>query len=198
MTDHQEHTVTGQLVPSSRQPDNRITHLHRQWAERHGVEAADRLASAEQLADAVAEQLVPQNTVDTYDKSWRVWQRFCSTQGFPETEGSRGALVAFVLWMLREGRGSTGYAPTSASTHLAGAVVRLRKAGIEVTKDDAGEARERLKKLATELKRHGERRGRGQAPAAHLDGVRQIAVTCDSSLTGLRGRALVLLSVPVA
>ncbi|NJQ04304.1 tyrosine-type recombinase/integrase [Streptomyces lonarensis] len=190
--------MTGQLVPSGHLPDNRITHLHRQWAERHGVEAADRLVSAEELADAVAEQLVPQNTVDTYDKSWRVWQRFCDEQRFPEMEGSRGALVAFVLWMLREGRGATGYAPNSAGTHLAGVVVRLRKAGVDVSKDDAAEARVQLKKLATELKRDGERRGRGQAPAAHLDGIRQVAVACPDSLAGLRDRALVLLSFHVA
>lgn len=190
--------MTGQLEPSHPLPDNRITDLHRQWAQRHGVEIADRLADAEQLADAVAEQLTPENTVSTYDKSWKVWKRFCDAQGFPEDEGSRGALVAFVLWMLREGRGTTGYAPNSASTHLSGVVVRLRRAGVEVSKDDAAEARARLGNLATELKRQGERRGRGQAPAAHLDGIRRIAETCDSSLNGLRDRALVLLSFHVA
>jgi hypothetical protein len=31
------------------------------WAERHGIEAARRLAQAEDLADAVAAEIVPAN-----------------------------------------------------------------------------------------------------------------------------------------
>ncbi|MFD7859418.1 hypothetical protein ACFV6B_34820 [Streptomyces microflavus] len=79
------------------------------WAERHGVDAARRLAETEDLADAVAAEITPDNTVDTYDKSWRVWARFCATTELPELEGSRGALVACVTWMLREGQLSTPF-----------------------------------------------------------------------------------------
>ncbi|MEU7222270.1 hypothetical protein [Streptomyces chrestomyceticus] len=52
--------------------------LIERWAARHGVDAARRLAEAEDLADAVAAEITPDNTVDTYDKSWRVWTRFCA------------------------------------------------------------------------------------------------------------------------
>ncbi|MGP3927221.1 hypothetical protein [Streptomyces sp. 8N616] len=82
------------------------------WAERHGVDAARHLAEAEDLADAVAKEITPDNTVDTYAKSWRGWERFCAATGLPVTEGSRGAQVAYATWMLREGRqDGTGYAP---------------------------------------------------------------------------------------
>ncbi|GGY71355.1 hypothetical protein GCM10010363_60810 [Streptomyces omiyaensis] len=70
-------------------------------AERHGVDAAHRLAEAEDLADAVAAEITPDNTVDTYDKNWRVWERFCAAAWLPQLEGSWGSLVAFVTWMPR-------------------------------------------------------------------------------------------------
>ncbi|MFC9271332.1 hypothetical protein ACFTXJ_26625 [Streptomyces zhihengii] len=116
--------------------------LIERWAERHGVDAARRLAEAEDMADAVAAEITPDNTVDTCDKSWRVWERFSAAAGLPQLEGSRGALVAFVTWMLREGQqNGQGYAPSSASTHLAAAVVGLRERGVTVSGDDQAEAR---------------------------------------------------------
>ncbi|WP_185842077.1 hypothetical protein [Streptomyces sp. WAC 06725] len=64
--------------------------LIERWAARHGIDAARRLAKAEDLADAVAAEITPDNTVDTYTKRWRVWTRFCTAAGLPAREGSRG------------------------------------------------------------------------------------------------------------
>ncbi|MGW1226594.1 integrase [Streptomyces sp. NPDC002530] len=167
--------------------------LFERWAERHGVEAALRLAEAEELADAVAAAITPDNTTDTYDKSWRVWQRFCTAERLPELEGSRGSLVAFVAWMLREGQqNGKGYAPSSASTHLAAVVVGLRQRGVAVSGDAQAEARADLEGLAVKLLQAGERRGRGQAVGADIDGLRAIARACPDTLTGERDKALVL------
>ncbi|MFI2209630.1 integrase [Streptomyces sp. NPDC020141] len=167
--------------------------LIERWAERHGVDAARRLAEAEDLADAVAAEITPDNTVDTYDKSWRVWTRFCTVARLPEPEGSRGALVAFVTWMLREGRqNGRGYAPSSASTHLAAAVVGLRRRGVKVSGDDQAEARAALEGLAVRLLQAGERRGRGQAVGGTVDGLYAIVRACPDTLTGARDKALVL------
>ncbi|MFE7619037.1 integrase [Streptomyces sp. NPDC057496] len=167
--------------------------LVERWAERHGVDAARRLAEAEDLADAVAAEITPDNTVDTYAKSWRVWTRFCAAGGLPELEGSRGALVTFVAWMLREGQqNGRGYAPSSASTHLAAAVVGLRERGVTVSGDDQAEARAGLEGLAVKLLQAGERRGRGQAVGGDIDGLRAIARACPGTLTGDRDKALVL------
>ncbi|MGW5695566.1 integrase [Streptomyces asiaticus] len=164
-----------------------------QWAERHGIDAAARLAEAEDLADAVAKEITPDNTDDTYTKSWRVWTRFCTATGLPELEGSRGALVAFVTWMLREGQqNGAGYAPSSASTHLAAAVVGLRERGAKVSGDDQGAARAALDGLAVKLLQAGERRGRGKAAGADIDGLRAIARSCPDTLTGARDKALTL------
>ncbi|MFD0107629.1 hypothetical protein [Streptomyces sp. NPDC127164] len=92
-------------VPVERSP------LVVQWAQRHGVEVARRLADAQDFADQVQRRLRPANTTDTYAKAWKVWTRFCGTQGFPELECTRGALRAFVVWLLDRGRvGSTGRA----------------------------------------------------------------------------------------
>ncbi|WP_226653006.1 hypothetical protein [Streptomyces hydrogenans] len=130
--------------------------LIERWAERHGVDAARRLAEAEDLADAVAAEITPDNTTDTYDKSWRVWQRFCTVERLPELEGSRGSLVAFVAWMLREGQqNGKGYAPSSASTHLAATVVGLRQRGVAVSGYAQAEARADLEGLAMNSSRPG-------------------------------------------
>jgi integrase len=127
-----------------------------------------------------------------------VWQRFCAEQGLPETEGSRGALVAYVAWMLDHGRttpgrnGSRGYAPTSAHSHLTAAIVGLREQGHPVSKDTHSEARARLEGISTQLAKNGERRGRGKAPAADLDNLHRIATACDDTPTGRRNLALIL------
>ncbi|MEU7435719.1 tyrosine-type recombinase/integrase [Streptomyces sioyaensis] len=174
------------------------TALLHQWAARHGVQAAERLAAAEDFADVVADAITPANTKDTYDKSWRVWQRFCTAQRFPESEGSRGALVAYATWLLREGQQTRreetprGYAPASARLHLDATIVRLRRAGNPVSKDDAAEARTALEGLAVQLLKDGERRGRGQAVAADIDGLHAIASACDDTLIGRRDLALIL------
>ncbi len=93
--------------------------------------------------------------------------------------------------MLREGqRNGKGYAPTSASTHLAAAVVGLRERGVEVSGDDQAEARAALEGLAVKLLQAGARRGRGQAVGGDLDGLRVIARACPD--TGDRDKALTL------
>lgn len=167
--------------------------LVERWAERHGVDAARRLAEAEDLADAVAAEITPENTTDTYAKSWRVWERFCAAASLPQLEGGRGSLVAFVTWMLREGQQTgKGYAPSSASTHLAATVVGLRQRGVTVSGDDQSAARTALEGLAVKLLQNGERRGRGQAVGADVDGLRAIARACPDTLTGDRDKALTL------
>ncbi|WP_406083390.1 integrase [Streptomyces virginiae] len=178
------------LVPA---PGDERQALIERWAQRHGIDAARRLAEAEDLADAVAAEITPDNTVDTYAKSWRVWTRFCTHASLPEVEGSRGALVAFVAWMLREGQqNGKGYAPTSADTHLAGAVTGLRQRGVAVSGDDQAAARKALAGLEVKLLQAGERRGRGQAVGADIDGLRALVRACPDTLTGDRDKALTL------
>lgn len=172
--------------------------IYAAWVARHGEAGAHRLVAAEALADAAKAASVPPNTTTTYGKGWKVWERFCAEQGFPEVEGSRGALVAFVLWMLDRGRktpgpgGTLGYAPSSANAHLTAVVVGLRERGHAASKDAHSEARARLESTATDLAKKGDRRGRGQAPAAELDDLARISGTYDDSLTSARDIALVL------
>jgi integrase len=164
-----------------------------QWAERHGAEVAQRLADAEDFADAVQRRLAPANTTDTYAKAWRVWERFCTEQEFPELEATRGALVAFVVWLLDRGQvNGKGYAASSAGTILAGAVVELRRRGVEVSRDDQAQARATLEAAAVELLKAGERRGRGQAAAAEVPDLYRVVRACPDTLAGARDKALIL------
>ncbi|WP_327380625.1 hypothetical protein [Streptomyces sp. NBC_01207] len=145
------------------------------------------------MADEVAAEITPDNTVDTYAKSWRVWTRFCRAVGLHEPEGSRGALLTFVAWMLREGQqNGEGYAPGSAATHLAAVVVGLRERGFSVSGDDRAEARKSLTGLEVKLLQAGERRGRRQAVGADIDGLAAIARSCPDTLAGDRDKALLL------
>ncbi|MGW4270900.1 tyrosine-type recombinase/integrase [Streptomyces seoulensis] len=165
------------------------------WADRHGIDAAHRLAQAEDLADAVAKAITPANTTDTYTKAWRVWERFTTTQRLPLLEGSRGALVTYVAWMLREGQtNGTGYAPSSASTVLAGTVVELRRRGITVSRDDQAEARRDLEGLAVKLlqDKNERRRGRGKAHTAQVPDLYRVVRACPDTLAGARDKALIL------
>lgn len=172
--------------------------IYAAWVARHGEAGAQRLVAAEMLADAAKAASIPPNTTVTYGKGWKVWERFCAEQHLPETEGSRGALVAFVLWMLDRGRktpgpgGTLGYAPTSANAHLTAVVVGLRERGQEVGKDAHSAAREQLAATATKLAKEGDRRGRGQAPAAELDDLARIASAYDGSPASARDIAIVL------
>ncbi|MGC9499311.1 hypothetical protein [Streptomyces sp. WG7] len=120
-------------------------------------------------------------------------EKFCGAQEFPELEATRGALVAFVVWLLDRGRvDGKGYAASSASTILAGAVVELRRRGAEVSRDDQGQARATLEAAAVELLKAGERRGRGQAVAAEVPDLYRVARARPDTLAGARDKALVL------
>jgi integrase len=164
-----------------------------QWAQRHGVEVAQRLADAEDFADEVQRRLRPANTTDSYMKAWRVWERFCTDQEFPDLEATRGALVAFVVWLLDRGQvNGKGYAASSAGTILAGAVVELRRRGVEVSRDDQAQARVTLEAAAVELLKTGERRGRGQAAAAEVPDLYRVVRACPDTLAGARDQALIL------
>lgn len=167
--------------------------LIQKWAARHGIDTAHRLAAAEDLADAVAREITPENTDDTYAKAWRVWERFTSSQQLPLLEGSRGALVAYVAWLLRQGQtNGSGYAPSSASTILAGTVVELRRRGVTVSRDDQAEARKGLEGLAVKLLKNKERRGRGKATGAQVPDLYRVVRACPDTLAGARDKALIL------
>jgi integrase len=184
--------------------DARRQALMEKWAARHGLDIAQRLADAEDLADAARRYITPENTEKTYATAWRVWERFCAACELPELEGSRGQLVAFVLWMINEGRqkpgpgGVLGYAPNSAETYLSGAVVELRRRGVEVSPYAHGEARTVLDGLKVKLLKAKERRGRGKANPAHEEGLFAIAESCPDTLEGLRDKALVFTSLHYA
>jgi hypothetical protein len=196
----QEWDMTTEVQHVDQEDDDPRAALLQRWAERHGVETANRLAQAEDFADAVTQEITPENTTATYAKSWQVWQRFCAAQGFPENEGSRGVLVAFAAWLLREGRQTTaaggvrGYAPNSATTHLSAVVVGLRDRGVDVSRDDSAKARAALDGLIVQLLKSGERRGRGKAVAADMDGLRAVAASTPDTLAGARDLALILTS----
>lgn len=157
------------------------------------MEVAQRLADAEDFADEVQRRLRPANTTETYSKSWKVWTRFCAAQQLPELEATRGALVAFVMWMLDRGQtNGKGYASSSAGTILAGAVVELRRRGAEVSRDDQAQARGTLEAASVELLKAGERRGRGQAAAAEVPDMYRVVRACPDTLAGARDKALIL------
>lgn len=165
------------------------------WVSQYGAAAAATIEQAHLAAEEARRNVIPPNTQETYDKGWRVWQRFCREYSLPELHGDQGTLTMFVVWMYERGRlDGKGMAPTSVQSHLTAAVVRLREQGAEVTPEAAAFARDVASGHAITLAKAGDIRGRGQAPAADLDGLRQIAQSTPDTLTGRRDLALVLTS----
>lgn len=70
--------------------------------------------------------------------------------------------------------------------------VGLRECKVKVSGDDQAEARAALEGLAVKLLQAGERRGRGKAVGADIDGLRALARACPDTPTGDRDKALVL------
>ncbi|MFC9817651.1 integrase [Streptomyces virginiae] len=89
------------------------------------------------------------------------------------------------------GQNGTGYAPSSADTHLAAVVIGQHQGGVAVSGDDQAAARKALAGLEVRLLQAGERRGRGQAVDADIDGLYAIACSCPDALAGDRDQALV-------
>ncbi|WP_405750025.1 tyrosine-type recombinase/integrase [Streptomyces sp. NBC_00012] len=170
------------------------------WAARHGNETALRLLEAERVADAIREMAQSANTNRTYDNGHDAWARFCAAHQLPPSEPTRGTLATYAAWLLTNGRktpgpgGATGYAKTSAIAYLTGAIVRLRDQGCEISKKTAAEAYEALEAAHTKMVKDGVRvKGRGQAQHIDPAALEQIVRATDTTPTGLRDRALILM-----
>ncbi|MFG2640097.1 hypothetical protein ACGFYP_03830 [Streptomyces sp. NPDC048370] len=72
------------------------------------------------------------------------------------------------------------------------AVVGLRDRGVVVSGDDQAAARKAIEGLTVKLLQDGERRGRGKAVGADVEGLRAVVRSCPDTLAGLRDKALVL------
>ncbi len=111
----------------------------------------------------------------------------------PEDSATAGALVGFVAWLEQ-----TGAALTTVDRRLAGAVVGLRQRGAEPAKAPTEAARAALNGYRRRLAEAGEQRGRSKAAVMTVQNPRAMSAACPDTLSGLRDRALVLLSFSIA
>ncbi|MFB7906631.1 tyrosine-type recombinase/integrase [Kitasatospora sp. NPDC056076] len=170
-----------------------------EWEAKYGPDAAARLAAAEEAKRAAQKAMEKGNTTRNRTTAFRTWERYCAWAGTPVEEASGGAVAVWVMWMHRQGKlDGTGMAPGSVQTMLFAAVSELRDRGIKVSRDDVADAKAIATALAVELAQAGEVRGRGQAPAATVEGLHQIAEAAPDNLAGLRDKALVFTGVNYA
>ena len=155
-----------------------------------------RLAALDAASDEHAAGQRPDNTTRSYASDWKTWEAFCTQLQIPTTAATRGTLRAFVdyLW----NREKRAYA--TIDRKLAGVAVTLRtQHGVVIDPEATRSAREMLKDYRRKSRKNKEpERGRGKAPAMHLDAVRLIVSKCDTDIFGLRDRAMVLLGFAIA
>ena len=155
--------------------------------------AAD-IAALDAASDAAAEALRPETTRRAYRGDYAKWVEFTSETGVPETLASRGTLRAFVFWLWE-----AGAAPSSVDRRLTGTVITLRMLGVEVSRDDAAQARKYAKGLTRQAAEQRQApRGRGQAAPLLLADLRKACEARPDTITGIRDRALLLIAFAVA
>jgi integrase len=153
----------------------------------------------EKAAEEHLDEIRPENTKRGYANDWALWQEFHTWLAertghpLPLTAATKGTFVGFVVWL----DSVKVAAPNSIDRRITGVTVTLRRQhGVEVPKSATLAAREALKPLKLDPARQA--RGRGQAPAATPEQLRQMSAAAADGLTGLRDRALWLLAFGIA
>ncbi|MEU2724092.1 integrase [Streptomyces smyrnaeus] len=157
------------------------------------------LRAMEKAAEKHLDAIRPHNTKRSYDNDWALWAEFHdwlaerTGSRLPLTAVTKGTLVGFVVWLDTIKLA----APNSIDRRITGVTVTARNEhGVEVPKAATVAARQALKPLKHDPERVA--RGRGKAPAATAEQLRQMAAAIPDSLTGLRDRALWLMAFGIA
>lgn len=166
--------------------------------DKYGPETARRIADAGAAGHAIRRAATPANTERTYTKSAAVWHRFCASAGLPTDYADAGVLSLYAGWLLERGKpNGTGYALSSARTHMSGAIHHVRATGCPLTRDDTAPAYSALEGTHKEIEKT-ERRGRGQAEYATAEELAAAYLACPDTLAGWRERALLLVGFHIA
>jgi integrase len=156
------------------------------------------LAAMEEAAEKHLDAVRPHNTKRSYANDWALWDEFHDWLGertghrVASTAVTKGTLVGFVVWLDTIKLA----APNSIDRRITGVTVTARGLGVEVPKAATVAARQALKPLKNDPDRMA--RGRGKAPAATPEQLRQMAAAAPDSLAGLRDRALWLMAFSIA
>ncbi|TSB31885.1 tyrosine-type recombinase/integrase [Streptomyces benahoarensis] len=165
---------------------------------KYGPETARRIADARDAGHAIRRAVTPANTQRTYAKSAAVWERFCADAGLPTDYADAGILSLYAGWLLKNGKpDGTGYALSSARTHMSGAIHYVRATGYRLTRDDTAPAYSALEGAHKGIEKT-ERRGRGQAEYATAEELAGAYLACPDTLAGWRDRALLLVGFHIA
>jgi integrase len=167
------------------------------------LKAGSTLAALEAAAEQHIADTIEDNTRRAYASAWRVWQQYCRQLGIPETSNTRGALVGFVVWLqdkpptdeelrLNPDAPNKPQAPATIDARLAGAVVGLSRLGHEPDRQARQDARQALTAYRKRLAKERVKLGRGKAPAAKVEHLRNIGAAAPDTLAGRRDRALAL------
>jgi len=150
-------------------------------------------------ATAHAESLRPANTVSAFTADWSWWERWCTGRDVDPVTVDSALVEAYAYWLWHEANAPL----TTARRRLTGlaAGLRARLGGDAVPRHLAAQARKNLTAYARTAAETGQRRRsgqRGKAPAATVDVVRAMVATCDTSLAGLRDKAMILVGFAIA
>ncbi|MFC4512518.1 integrase [Streptomyces ehimensis] len=158
------------------------------------------LSAMEQAAEEHLDAIRPENTKRGYANDWALWGEFHdwlaerTGHQLPLTAVTKGTLVGFVVWLDTVKLA----APASIDRRITGVTVTARQPpySVEVPKAATVAARQALKPLKLDPDRIA--RGRGKAPAATPEQLRQMYAAAPAGLAGLRDRALWLMAFGIA
>lgn len=158
-----------------------------------------RLAVAE-LAGAVRQTTVRDNTRAAFTDDWKRWEEFCAAsrgQVLP-VEVSKDALVLYAVWLARGTDTRRPSAPETIKRRLTGVLAGWRHHGLDYPRGITADARDVIDTYTRQLVEANLPTGRGKAPALTIKDARRIADTAPATLAGCRDLAVVLLGFAIA
>lgn len=160
----------------------------------------ERITAIDQAAADYLHEQRPANTSRSYAGDWKVWCRYCEAVGVASRDVSPGLLVGLALWLEHGQHHAEGTpaAPSTIRRRIYGTVAALCVRGVPVPRDAARQANEAVKAYERRLAESGQRRGRGQAPAATVKQLRTVCAELPDTLAGARDRAILLLGFALA
>lgn len=156
------------------------------------------LDDIETAALQLVQAIVPTNTRLAFAQDWAVWTAFCEAQGFDPLTVSSGLLVAFVSWLATDTPERPAQAPETCRRRISGVVDGWRKAGLDIPRGVARNARKVALAYARNVLAENRAVGRGPASPLTVADLRRVVAACPDTVAGKRDRAMILLGFAIA
>lgn len=153
-----------------------------------------------ELAGAVRQTTVRDNTRAAFEDDWKRWEEFCAAsagQVLP-VEVSSDALVLYAVWLARGTATRKPSAPETIKRRITGVLAGWRRHGLDYPRGVTADARDVVDAYTRQLVEADKPTGRGKAEPLTVKDARRIADAMPPTLVGERDLAIVLLGFAIA